>query len=408
MNRDRSTLARRYSRMLRQYLDGGEEALLAQAYEIGRRAIATGWGVFDMARAHQTALDDLARRNREDDLSRRSLKAAAAFFLESLSPFEAAHRGFRETNSRLHELIATLEERNQQLAGINQTLEVEISERERTELALRQSEENLRALVQQSGVMQENLRHLSNQILHAQEEERKRISRELHDEVGQALTAISVSLATLKSDGGISASPAMSRKVADTQQLLVRTMESVHRFARELRPSILDELGLLPALRSCLLAFAERTGLQVAFRANPISEQLAGDVKTVLFRVAQESLTNVAKHAKATRVEMSIRRTREGICMEIVDNGRSFREPPADARPGPVTKRLGLLGMQERVRLVNGEFTIRPEPGKGTAVRVMIPFAEGPEEAGEARNGVRRQSTKPPARPEAGTTPSKG
>jgi signal transduction histidine kinase len=184
-------------------------------------------------------------------------------------------------------------------------------------------------------------------------------------------------------------------------------MESVHRFARELRPSMLDELGLLPALRSCLLAFAERTGLQVAFRANPISEQLGGDVKTVLFRVAQESLTNVAKHAKASRVEMSIRRTREGICMEIVDNGRSFREPPADARPGPPTKRLGLLGMQERVRLVSGEFTIRPEPGKGTAVRVVIPFTEEPAEAGAERNGARRQTTKAPARAESGSKPSK-
>jgi len=218
--------------------------------------------------------------------------------------------------------------------------------------------------------MQENLRNLSNKILSTQEDERKRISRELHDEVGQSLTAINVTLATMRNNGV--GNTASGQKLAETQVLLQETMETVHRFARDLRPAMLDELGLLPALRSYLKAFASRTGLRVQFRGNPIAEQLADDQKIVVFRIAQESLTNVSKHAHASQVEVSLSKLKESICMEITDDGRSFKADPMES--GKNKGRLGLLGMQERVRLVNGQFTIKPQPGKGTTVRVVIPF----------------------------------
>jgi signal transduction histidine kinase len=159
--------------------------------------------------------------------------------------------------------------------------------------------------------------------------------------------------------------------VADTQRLLEETMETVHRFARELRPAMLDELGLLPALRSHVMGFAERTGLRVRFRAATAAEGLDSERKTVVFRVAQESLTNVAKHAQASRVDVSIRKLKDGIQMEIKDNGRSFQEEAQGCSPRK--KRLGLLGMRERVRLVNGRFSIEARPGKGTRVRIEIP-----------------------------------
>jgi PAS domain S-box-containing protein len=222
---------------------------------------------------------------------------------------------------------------------------------------------------------QEAWRQLSKKILDAQEEERKRISRELHDETGQALTAISVMLAALKHEDGVAKSKTAERKLRETQKLLEKTMESIHHFARELRPALLDELGLVPALRSHVKSFAERTGLRVRLSANPIAEQLSGEQKTVLFRVAQESLTNVAKHAHASRVNLTVRKAGEHLLMEIADNGKSFQVNPKD-----VTKRkqrLGLLGMQERVRLVNGRFVIKPQPGKGTIVQVTIPFRNG-------------------------------
>lgn len=247
----------------------------------------------------------------------------------------------------------------------------DMTERKRNEEALRRSEEHYRELFNEAQVMQENLRNLSNQILHVQEEERKNISRELHDEVGQHLTAISVMVATLRNNG-LAKDEELTKRIAGIQRLLEVTMETVHNFARELRPAILDELGLLPALRSSLHAFARRTSLRVRFRASAGAEKLGSQQKTVLFRVAQESLTNVAKHAQASRVDVVLRKVDGGLCMEIVDDGKSFSD---DLRNSVRHKqRLGLLGMQERVRLVNGRFHIQPEPGKGTKVQVVVPF----------------------------------
>lgn len=219
---------------------------------------------------------------------------------------------------------------------------------------------------------QEAWRQLSKRILDAQEEERKRISRELHDETGQALTAISVMLAALKHEDGVAKSKTAERKLAETQKLLEKTMESIHHFARELRPTMLDELGLIPALRSHIKSFSERTGLQMHLSASPIAEKLNGEQKIVLFRIAQESLTNVAKHAHASRVNVAIRKAGDELVLEIADNGKSFSENPTV--DGKRKQRLGLLGMQERVKLVNGRFIIKPQPGKGTTVRVTVPF----------------------------------
>jgi signal transduction histidine kinase len=170
-------------------------------------------------------------------------------------------------------------------------------------------------------------------------------------------------------------SKSFERKLAETQRLLEKTMESIHHFARELRPAMLDELGLIPALRSHLKNFADRTGLRLRLRANPLVEKLNGEQKTVLFRIAQESLTNVAKHARASRVDISIRKSGENMILEIADNGKSFTDTATDLTKRK--QRLGLLGMQERVRLVSGRFVIKPQPGKGTTVRVTIPFRNG-------------------------------
>jgi signal transduction histidine kinase len=187
---------------------------------------------------------------------------------------------------------------------------------------------------------------------------------------------------------GVANPELVQQKLTDTQDLLQQTMEIVHRFARELRPTMLDELGLLPALRSYLKGFAERTGLRVHFRANLLAEQLDGEQKTVVFRVAQESLTNVAKHAQARRVDVTIRKLKNAICMEVVDDGRSFRENADHSAASK--KRLGLLGMQERVRLVDGQFAVKPDPGRGTTVRVILPFT--PSRALAPSQGVRASS----------------
>jgi len=370
MNNQLPTLSKDYAATLRQYLTNQREAALERAYELGRTASLEGLGILDMARVHQEALAELIRIPAGPKIDEEVLKSAETLLFEALSPFEAAHRGFRELNDRLQER--------------NRELEAEVSERKRAEDALRQSEMHYQRLFNEARDMQESLRGLSNQILRTQEDERKRISRELHDEVGQSLTAISVTLTRLTNNGA-DYSSLTAESLAHTQKLLQETMKTVHAFARDLRPAMLDELGLLPALRTYLNGFATRTGLRVKFHGNPIAERLEADAKTVVFRIAQESLTNVNKHAQASQVAIAIRPFKDGICMEVADDGKSFKADPLAA--GKSEGRLGLLGMQERVRLVNGQFTVKPRPGKGTTVRVMVPFklsAQGgaPEQGG--------------------------
>lgn len=367
MSSDLSRLARRYSSTLQKFSVHEEEAVLAQAYGLGREAIKGGFGVLDLARVHQASLGKLLRQPLPADQQNRALGTAESFFLETLAPFEATHRGFQETNSKLQQAIAALEKRNDELAVMNRKLTEEIRQRENTEKALRESEEHFRKLFKQACFMQENLRALSNQILHAQEEERRRISRELHDETGQKLAAISVTLASLQEDTCDSRN---RKRVRDAQRLLQDTMASLHDFARALRPPSLDELGLLPALRSFLKRFAKRTGLQICFRGSPAVERLDIHQKTTLYRVVQDTLANVAKHARASRVDFEIRKAGDRICMIIADDGKNARSAGAPARK----QRLGWLGMRERVRLLNGQMVVHPQLGKGTTLQVAIPL----------------------------------
>jgi signal transduction histidine kinase len=293
------------------------------------------------------------------------LKFAENFLMEALSPFEATHRGVRDLTKRLQQR--------------NRELETEITERKRAESALRQSELHFQRLFNEARTMQENLRELSNEILRTQEDERKRISRELHDEIGQSLTAISVALTTLKHQGAW-ASHASSEQLANAQKLLKETMLAVHRFARDLRPAMLEELGLLQALRSYLKTFATRTGIRTVLNAHPIAEQLPSETKMVLFRIVQESLANIVRHARARQVEVAIHEHEQKIWLEIRDDGRSSKpKQPAHAK---TKEHLGLLGMQERVRLINGRLTLEARPGKGTAIRVCIPLNAGGIEQG--------------------------
>src|ERR1035438_2249550 len=174
--------------------------------------------------------------------------------------------------------------------------------------------------------MQEQLRHLTRQLLLAQEEERKKISRELHDEIAQTLTGINVQLATLKTEATINVK-GLQKKIARTQRMVEKSVDIVHRFARELRPTVLDDLGLIPALHSFMKGFTRRTGIHVHFTTftSSMIEQLNNATRTVFYRVAQEALTNVARHAQASRVEVNFEKLPNAICLKIKDNGKSFQ-----------------------------------------------------------------------------------
>lgn len=267
----------------------------------------------------------------------------------------------------------TPRQRAAELAAAKQRLQGEITRRKAAEAALKKSQQHYRQLLAESHLMQERLRHLSHQILRVQEEERKTISRELHDDISQILTGINVRLAALKIEAAANTS-GLKQKITRTQRLVEKSVAAVHRFARQLRPAMLDDLGLIPTLLAYTKDLGKRTGLQIRFTAATAAEieQLDSLKQTVLYRVAQEALTNVGKHAQASVVKLSIQTQPDAVCMEVSDNGNSFSVNSVSGAKR--RKRLGLLGMRERVEMVGGAFAIESTPANGTTVRVQIPF----------------------------------
>ena len=263
------------------------------------------------------------------------------------------------------------------LAASNEELTLEIAQRKAVEAALKKSEHHYGKLLAESERLQEQLRQLSRQILLAQEDERKRISRELHDVIAQTLTGINVRLAALKKEASFN-SKHLDRDIARTQRLVEKSVNIVHEFARELRPAVLDDLGLIPALHSFVKLFSKRTRVHVSLQAFAGVELLDIAKRTVLYRVAQEALTNVSRHAKAGRVDIDIRKLAASVGMRVKDDGKSFSVEKYLAKG---SKRLGLLGMRERAEMVGGTFCVESAPGKGTAVLVEIP-------SGKALNGA--------------------
>lgn len=275
------------------------------------------------------------------------------------------------------------------LAAANEELKREIVRRQAVESALQQSRQHQAELLEASRHMQGQLRHLSHQILQAQEEERKRISRELHDEITQTLVGINVQLEALTRQVKVNPRQ-VEQMIARTQRLVEKSVTVVHQFARELRPTALDDLGLIATLHSFLKDFMKRTGLRVHFTtfASGRIDALDNATRTVLYRVAQEALTNVAHHAQASRVELSLLNCRGTLLMQIKDNGKSF-EVERVLHPKKY-KRLGLLGMRERVEMVGGEFSIESAPGQGTTIRAQVPFRSSPARGGGGgADGVR-------------------
>jgi signal transduction histidine kinase len=219
--------------------------------------------------------------------------------------------------------------------------------------------------------MQRRLQTLSHKIISAQEDERREISLELHDVISQTLIGINVRLAGLKREALINPQ-SLNRNIAGAQRLVTRSVKVVHQFARELRPAMLDALGLIPALRSFLDMFSKRTKLPITMHVVSEIDQLDSNKSTVFYRVAQEALNNVARHARASHIELSFHGIPKGLCMRIKDNGKSFdAESTLNENP---SKRLGLLGLRERLQMVGGSLEIESAPGKGTMITAIIPI----------------------------------
>jgi signal transduction histidine kinase len=200
-------------------------------------------------------------------------------------------------------------------------------------------------------------------VVEAQELERTRLARELHDETGQALTSILLGLKPVETAG--TADEARTA-VAAVRDLVVSTLQDVRRLAVELRPSALDDFGLVPALERLTATWGEHSGMEVDLEARLADERLPADVETTLYRIVQEALTNVAKHAGASRVSILLTRRGGGRVAAVVeDDGRGFE-------PGE-TNGLGLVGMRERVALAGGRLTIESSPGEGTTLVAEMP-----------------------------------
>lgn len=216
----------------------------------------------------------------------------------------------------------------------------------------------------------ERLHWLSQQILQAQEEERARIARELHDEAAQWLTSLLIRQRLLLRN----LPPEMRPEVEELQRMTAAALEHLRRIAMELRPAILDDLGLVEALRWQAEEFQKQTGVPITLRVQGRIERLPRQVELVLYRVAQEALTNIARHARATRVEVTLNCSTEHLELFIADDGVGF-DPEAVRRSR--ARSLGLIGMAERLALIGGTLEIDSAPGKGTRIRARVP-AGGP------------------------------
>ena len=219
--------------------------------------------------------------------------------------------------------------------------------------------------------MQENLRYYVSQVLKAQESERLRIARELHDDTAQALTGVSRRLDMLSSSGA-DIPPEIAQRLDELREQTDTILDGVRRFSQDLRPPVLDDLGLLPALKWLLIALEEQDGIGANTRILGEPRRLPRDSELALFRIAQEALSNVRKHSHASAVELTLDFRNDSVAMTVADNGNGFELPTATGDLAASGK-LGLIGMQERARLLGGTIDMESKPGEGTKVVVSVP-----------------------------------
>ncbi|HYG34366.1 MAG TPA: ATP-binding protein [Clostridia bacterium] len=268
----------------------------------------------------------------------------------------------KQAEAQLQRERDQLEERVQQrtleLSEANQALQLEIAQRQRAEEA-----------------HQELQRRLSE----AQETERGRISRELHDRLGQDLTALKLGLQMLRKQGPFS--DPVQESITRLEKLADGLMRDIHRLAWELRPSALDDLGLELALQRYTNEWSETTGVPVDFHSNGAgSRRLPPGYETTLYRIAQEALTNVIRHSQASRVSVLLEHRPNCASLIVEDNGLGFDAERMRQSVAALGK-LGLLGMEERVKLIGGSLEIESTPGSGTTVFARIPLVSEPSRA---------------------------
>lgn len=265
-----------------------------------------------------------------------------------VSPLKRAEATLQDAHDELERRVA---ERTEALAHANRALQTQVAERAQSERARRQ---------------------LLQQLVTAQEEERRHIARELHDQLAQDLTGLILGLKALQDSAPADAQRA--ERIAQLQAMAVGIAEEVRGLALKLRPSVLDDLGLALALSNYIEQWSARANVAVDLHTSGLDEhRLSLAVETTLYRLVQEALTNVMKHAQAAEVSVIIERHADEVRLIVEDDGRGFSAPPAPSEPDELP-RLGLTGMQERVALLNGTLTIESAPGSGTTIIARLPL----------------------------------
>ena len=429
-----SRLAPEYEAVLRDYLSGMGEAALERAYELGRRALGEGLGALDMARLHHQALFAVLRTLTDERRLCHAVKGAEKLFVESLTPYEMTLRGFQETNAALRASEARYRELFENANDIVFTVDLEgnftsinragerLSGYERSEalsmpfsrvipqehVDVARSAREAKLTGQQDGtryvvdlvakdgrrvplevntrLIRENgqpvgvqgiarditERRQAEQALHRfnarLEAEAKRIAHVLHDQAGQLLTSVNLALAELAQKLPDEAQPKLERVAS----LLDHTGEQLRHISHELRPVFLDDFGLVPALEFLAQGISQRVPLAISIAAS-LPCRAPAPIETVLYRVLQEALTNVVKHAEASHVTVTLMQHDGTLHCSIADDGVGF--DPSDGTLARARPCLGLIGIRERIAALGGTSVVSSRRGQGTTLSLTVPLA---------------------------------
>ncbi|MES0279066.1 MAG: PAS domain S-box protein [Dehalococcoidales bacterium] len=236
--------------------------------------------------------------------------------------------------------------------------------------------------------LQRNMRYYVQEIIRAQEFERKRIARELHDDVSPTLLLLIQRIDAITTSNRLNLSAHMKQKMEDLRCQSVEALESLRRIAQDLRPRILDDLGLIPALEWMADSLIKNHGIEAQIEVSGQQRDLPSEVQLLLFRIAQEALNNIRRHTNASMALVTVEFGDDETLLSISDNGKGF-EPPERMSDMAGSGKLGLAGMQERAQLLGGRINISSQPGKGTTVTVHVPVKARAEHLASSQKGLK-------------------
>ena len=355
----------RYSALLLDFLRGRSRSIPAHLFRGDASTLFASTSLSGRILAHEAVVRSYLPSNSSKRVIEQARKRAARFFahaLASLEPTPPTNQVIEALSLYLMELSA--EHRHMQMA-----LKGMLLDKEEALILSKSNQRHYEQLLKKSEAHHAQLRRLSMKLVTAQEDERRKISRELHDVIAQILTGINIKLASLKKQSTSDAKKLRS-SINSTQRLVEKSVAIVHQFACELRPCVIDLMGIIPALEAMAQQFHERTGITAAVMTQSPLAHLDIAQRTCLFRVTEEALTNVERHAEASEVTIQLSEMNGIVSMNIHDNGKSFNIPMTKSHSG---RHLGLLGMQERVEMLEGRFAIESAPERGTTIAVSIP-----------------------------------